>query len=148
MLVLRRLDYCNALLAGLFGSTITLLQWVQNVATSLILGLPPRKSVSSALTELHQLPTVYCIKFKILLSMFKVQNGCSPAYISAAVMCICDNPSHQLLCSSYSTGYIIPWTEMKSDISSIFYLECSLIVYHLLTLVDNNSGLTILTCLL
>jgi len=39
VIVVSRLDYCNALLAGLPASTIAPLQRVQNAAARLILGL-------------------------------------------------------------------------------------------------------------
>ena len=54
--ILGRLDYCNAVLAGLPWSTVAPLQRVQNAAARLVLGLSPRDHVSSALVELHWLP--------------------------------------------------------------------------------------------
>jgi len=61
--ILGRLDYCNAVLAGLPWSTVAPLQRVQNAAARLVLGLSPRDHVSSALVELHWLLVCYRIQF-------------------------------------------------------------------------------------
>jgi len=49
-LVLSRLDYCNAVLAGLLAAP---LQRVLNAAMILVLDLKPRDHVTPALCELH-----------------------------------------------------------------------------------------------
>ena len=56
-LVFSRLDYCNAILAGLPRSTIAPLQRVQNAAARLdIARLGPRDHVTPTLTDRHWLP--------------------------------------------------------------------------------------------
>ena len=54
--VLNRLDYCNAILAGLPKFTTAPLQRVQNAAARLIEQLASRAHVTTALRELHWLP--------------------------------------------------------------------------------------------
>jgi len=54
--VLSRLDYCNAVLAGLPASTLAPFQRVLHAAARLVLNLRPRDHVSAALGELHWLP--------------------------------------------------------------------------------------------
>ena len=51
--VLSRLDYCNAVLAGLPKVTIAPLQRAQNAAARLILRLAPHDHVTAALRHLH-----------------------------------------------------------------------------------------------
>ena len=55
-LVLPRLDYCNAVLAGLPAATLAPLQRVLNAAARLVLDLKPRDHAIPALRELHWLP--------------------------------------------------------------------------------------------
>ena len=75
-LITSRLDYCNALLYGLFKEQIAKLQCLQNAAARLIMNIAP------ALYELHWLPVPVHIHFKILLLAFKGIHGLAPAYIS------------------------------------------------------------------
>ncbi len=52
-LILFRLDYCNALLAGLPASSIKPLQLIQNAAARLIFNEPKRTHVTSLFINLH-----------------------------------------------------------------------------------------------
>ena len=56
-----RLDYCNALLAGLPKSTVAPLQRVQNAAARLITGASRRDHITPSLQSLHWLPVPYRI---------------------------------------------------------------------------------------
>ena len=63
--VLSKLDYCNAILAGLPKSTIAPLQHAQNTAARLIRLVAPRDLVASTLQQLHWLPVQYRITHKL-----------------------------------------------------------------------------------
>jgi len=52
-LVLSRLDYCNAVLAGLPASTLALFQRILHPAARTAMDLKPRDRVTPALRELH-----------------------------------------------------------------------------------------------
>jgi len=67
--VLSRLDYCNAVFAGLPIVTIAPLQREQNAASRLMLRLAPHDHMTAALCHLRRLPVHYRITYKLCLLM-------------------------------------------------------------------------------
>ncbi len=82
-LVLSRLDYCNALLAGLPASSIKPLQLIQNAAARLIFNEPKRTHVTPLFINLHWLPIAARIKFKALMFAYRTTSGSAPLYLNA-----------------------------------------------------------------
>ena len=80
--ITRRLDYCTALPYGLPKEQIAKLQRVQNASARLIMDIGKYSHITPALYELHWLPVLARIHFKILLSAFKAIHGLATAYIS------------------------------------------------------------------
>jgi len=80
-LVLSRLDYCNAMLAGLPASTLAPFQRVLHAAARTVLDLEPRDRVTPALRELHWLPVAERIQYKLCLLVHKSLLGHTPEYI-------------------------------------------------------------------
>ncbi len=70
-LVISRLDYCNALLAGLPSNTIKPLQMIQNAAARLVFNEPKRAHVTPLFVSLHWLPVAARIQFKTLMLAYK-----------------------------------------------------------------------------
>ena len=108
-----RMDYCNAVLAGLPMSTIAPLQRVQNAAARVICGLSSRDHVTPALRELHWLPVPYRITYKLCILMHLVHTGRSPVYLSELVTATADLPCRASLRSACSSRYEIPRTVRK-----------------------------------
>ena len=81
-LVLTRLDFRNAVIAGLPYSPIAPLQCVINAGTRLVYGLRPRDHVTDATIELHWLPISAQIHLKQCLLVHRALNGQSPNYVS------------------------------------------------------------------
>ncbi len=77
-LVLSRLDYCNALLAGLPSNSIKPLQSIQNATAKLIFNKPKRTHVAPLFINLQWLPITACIKFKALMFAYKRTTGSPP----------------------------------------------------------------------
>ncbi len=83
-LVMSRLDYFNALLAGLPASSIKPLQLIQNAAERLIFNEPKRTHVTSLFINLHWLPiAAQCIKFKALMFAYRTTSGSAPLYLNS-----------------------------------------------------------------
>ncbi len=79
-LVVSRLDYCNALLAGLPSNTIKPLQMIQNAAARLVFNEPKRTHVTPLFISLHWLPEAARIKFKTLMLAYRTTTGSAPSY--------------------------------------------------------------------
>ncbi len=82
-LVLSRLDYCNALLAGLPASSIKPLQLIQNAAARLIFNEPKRMHITPLFINLHWLPIAARIKFKALMFAYRTTSGSVPLYLNS-----------------------------------------------------------------
>ncbi len=79
-LVISRLDYCNALLAGLPSNTIKPLQMIQNAAARLVFNKPKRAHVTPLFISLHWLPVAAHIQFKTLMLAYRTITGSAPTY--------------------------------------------------------------------
>ena len=111
--VLSRLDYCNAVLAGLPATTLAPLQTVIRAAARLVLELRPRDHVTPALRQLHWLPIAQRIDYKLCMLVHKISVGHAPKYLSDLLTANADVSSKSAL-RSYSNGnYIIPRTNLK-----------------------------------
>ena len=108
--VLSRLDYCNALFAGLPEELINRLQRVQNGAARLIKRVKRQDHIKPHLAELHWLPVRLRIKFKILFLVYKCINGLAPVYLKELIT-ICRHSVN--LRSSRSVLLHVPVTNKK-----------------------------------
>ena len=75
----------NSLTYGLPQCQISKLQRVQNAVARIALNLSKFCHITPALRQLHWLPVVKRIQFKILLLTFKAIHGLSPPYISELI---------------------------------------------------------------
>jgi len=99
-----KLDYCNAVLAGISDYNIMRLQRVQNSAAKIVYNVKGRCSASALLRELHWLPVAQRIDYKIGLMSFKILANHQPSYLTPLL--IQHHPPRQLL-SSYLVSHAI-----------------------------------------
>jgi len=92
-------------------STVAPLQRVQNAAARLILGLSRSDHVHPVLRELHWLPVVYRIKFKLALVMFTIHTHQCPDYLTDSISN--NDPARYRLRSATGTNYSVPRTRTK-----------------------------------
>jgi hypothetical protein len=82
-LVLSHLDYSNCVLFGLPKKSLDKLQRSQNWAAKVVLQKDRLSSSKDALYQLHWLPIIERINFKILCLTFKCLNHQAPSYLSS-----------------------------------------------------------------
>lgn len=112
-LVLQRLDYCNAILAGLPKNTLSSLQRVLHTAARIVLNLRPCDHVTPALRELHWLPVVERIDYKLCLLVHKTLVGHAPQYIADLITPVADLPSRASLRTAHRGDLIVPRSNRK-----------------------------------
>jgi len=112
-LVFSRLDYCNAVLAGLPAATLAPLQRVLHAAARLVNGLRPRDHITSALKELHWLPIAQRIDYKLCLLVHKSLVGNAPIYLTNLLTAVADVPSRSALRDASNGDFVVPRTCLK-----------------------------------
>ena len=105
-----RIDCCNSLLARLPTFTLEPLQRVQNAAARLVFGLGRFDHVTPSLIQLHWLPVIYRVKFKLCCIIHAIHRGCSPTYLMEAVQVFSASRSRSGLRSSSTSrmDYALP----------------------------------------
>ena len=111
-LVLSRLDYCNAVLAGTSKKFLSRLQVVQNNAARLILKKKNSTSATPLLKELHWLPIAQRIDYKCALLCFKCIHGVAPHYLRETLNFY--KPRRSLRSTEDSFVLETPKTKLKS----------------------------------
>jgi len=80
-LILTRIDYCNAVFAGLPDSTLPPLQRVLHAAARFVDDLRPRDHVTATLMSLHWLPVRQRITYKLCSLMHGIVSRHVPEYL-------------------------------------------------------------------
>ena len=106
-----RLEYGNALLCGYPESQIQKLQRVQNVAARLINGRRKHDHITPVLKELHWLPVVRRIQFKVVTTVFKAMHNTAPAYLQELIVAYAPprclrSREHNLLCVPFTRSTV------------------------------------------
>ena len=91
-LVLSRLDYGNATLAGLPACLLNRLQSVLNAAARSIAGFRRLEHITDALASFHWLRAPKPIKFKLAVIVYRALHGTAPQYLSDRLQYVADLP--------------------------------------------------------
>ena len=136
-----QLDYYNSLMYGLMQCQISKLQRIRNAATRIALDLSKFCHIIPALQQLHWLPVVKRIQFKILLLTFKVftvsLHATSVNFISVkpkSTYGLCSNnstlllpPSQKMLptlgAHSFAAAAPALWIKLPADIRNVASLN-------------------------
>ena len=105
-LVLMKLDFGNATLAGLPTYILNRLQSVLNAAAWSIAGLRQSDHVTDTLASFHWLHASEHINFKLAVLVYRALHGTAPRYLSDLLCRIADLPSCRL--SSSTVGDFQP----------------------------------------
>jgi hypothetical protein len=75
----------NAVYNGLPDCTLKKLQRVQNMAAKVVLGRRKRDSSMAGLFELHWLPVVFRIQYKLCMLVYKCLTNSAPDYLKSLI---------------------------------------------------------------
>ena len=78
-----RLDYCNAIFAGMTAHNVGRLQRIQNASAKIVLNMRGRTNSVACLRELHWLPVSQRIDYKIALTVYKTLLTGQPSYLKS-----------------------------------------------------------------
>ena len=110
---LSRLDYGNAVLAGLPAYLFRRLQSVINAAARLICGLRHTDHISDALISLHWLRAQDRVRFKAAVLMYKATHGTAPSYLSQLVR-VADLSGRRSLRSARTNRLLVPPVKLST----------------------------------
>lgn len=113
-LVLSRLDYCNAVFAGLPAAQLNRLQSVLNAAARVIFRTGWRCHVTPLLRELHWLRVPERVTFKLCTMVYRCLNDVAPKYLACDFTRVSNISSRQRLRSASSLDLSVPATNRST----------------------------------
>jgi hypothetical protein len=113
-LVVSKLDYGNATLAGLPAVQLNRLQTVLNAAARLIFTARKYEHITPLLRELHWLRIPERITFKLATLVYRSQQGTVPQYLSEQLHRVADIESRRPLRSSSTAALVVPVTRCST----------------------------------
>ena len=119
--VTTKLDYCSHLYFGLSKYQVNKMQRVQNKVAQLVTCSSKYDHITPLLQQLHWLPVLYCVVFKILRLVYKAHHGLCPGYVSEWWQ---EWKSSRVLCSS-SLGLLATPTSRKKSYEDRAFSVCA-----------------------
>jgi hypothetical protein len=113
-LVLTRLDYGNATLAGLPSYQLCRLQSVMNAAARPVFSTSRYDHVTFLLNRLHWLRAPERISYKLAVLVYRCLHGRAPAYLADALHPVADLPGRRRLRSASTAALAVPSTRLRT----------------------------------
>ena len=113
-LVLSRLDYGSATLAGLPDCQLHRLQSVLNAAARLVFAARKYDHITPLLRELHWLRARERIDFRLAVHAFRCLHGLAPPYLATELRRVADIESRRRLRSASTNELFVPSTQHKT----------------------------------
>jgi len=113
-MVLARLDYGSATLAGRPDLLLSELQSVLNAAARLVFSGHKYDQVTPLLRDLHWLPFPERITFRLAVLAYRCQHGLAPSYLSADLHRVADADFCRRLRSPSTAALLVPRTRLST----------------------------------
>jgi hypothetical protein len=113
-LVLTRLDYGSAVLAGLPGNLLDRLQSVLNAAARLVHSARKYDHITPLLRDLHWLRMPQRIEYKLAVLVYRCLHGTAPSYIAADIRRVADVDHRRRLRSASTHALVVPPTRRST----------------------------------
>jgi len=107
VLVLSRLDYGNATLAGFPVNLLNRLQSVLNASARSIAGLRRSAHITDTLASFHWLRAPQRMEFKLVVIVYRALHGSAPRYLSDTLSRVAEISSRSRLRSSTSSQLMV-----------------------------------------
>ena len=141
-LVLPRMDYGNATLAGLPRQLLDKLQSVMNAAARLVFSVRKYDHITPLLRDLHWLRTPQQIEYRLAVLAYRCQHGLAPSYLSTQLHRVSDVESRRRLRSASTTALVVPRTHHQTIGDRAFPAAASRVWNSLSPAVTTSTSLT------
>ena len=113
-LVLSRVDYGNATLAGIPAYAISRLQSALNASARLVFSLQKYDSVMLLLQELHWLKVEQRIEYKLAVLVYRCLHGIAPQYLANDFRRVADLGTRRRLRSASTPALVVPPSRLST----------------------------------
>jgi hypothetical protein len=113
-LVVSRVDYCSAVLAGVSDTLLDRLQSALNAAARLVFSARKYDHITPLLRDLHWLRIPERIQFRLCVLVYRCLHGTAPSYLADSLHRATDNDARRRLRSAASTTLLVPPTRRST----------------------------------
>ena len=142
-MVLTRLDYGSATLAGLPNTLLNRLQSVLHAVARLIYSARKYDHITSLLRDHYWLRVPERIAYRLAVLAFHCQHGNAPPYLSAALNPVARDSSQRRLRPASTAALVIPRTKHSTIGDRAFPVAAARVCNSLPTLITSSSSLSV-----